>query len=281
MIAINSDYFANTGDPEPYLENISRAGIPYVHWCHHWNTDFIYSSHEIKQIKRWYKTYDLKMQDLHASAGREKTWYSEKEYSRKAGLELVINRMELCSEVGGMAIVLHPGHSHNPALFKKYRQQLKRSLDELAPVSRKLGVKIALENLPENNVINNFTFSLLDDYPSSFLGICLDSGHANISKLGRDELNGIKDRILVLHLDGNNGKDDQHHMILTGTMDWDGLARWVAGSTYNGCITTEVKYYQEHDGAESEFLKKASVAARKFEKMAMAYMRSMAPGARK
>jgi len=71
-------------------------------------------------------------------------------------------------------------------------------------------------------------------------------------------------------LDGNNGKKDQHHAVLTGAMDWDRLAQLLAGSAYKGCITTEVIYYPDQDGAQPAFLKKASVAAQNFEKMLLA-----------
>ena len=69
MLSITSDYFQSYGDPQPYLKRIADAGFTHVHWCHHWNTDFLYSQPEIHQISRWFKEYDLRLLNLHASCG--------------------------------------------------------------------------------------------------------------------------------------------------------------------------------------------------------------------
>ena len=92
-IALNTDILRSTGSPEPYLRLIAEAGFTHLHWCHQWNTDFLYSSHEIAQLKKWLKQYGLKLLDIHGSAGMEKVWFSPEEYRRKSGVELVLNRI--------------------------------------------------------------------------------------------------------------------------------------------------------------------------------------------
>ena len=84
MLSITTDYVHDTGSPEPYLRAIGEAGFTHVHWCHHWNTDFLYSTHEIDQISQWLDTYGLQVLDIHASHGREKAWASPLAYQRLA-----------------------------------------------------------------------------------------------------------------------------------------------------------------------------------------------------
>ena len=107
MLSITSDYCQSTGNPEPYLRRIARAGFSHVHWCHQWNTDFFYSKPEIEQIAAWFEEYQLSLLDLHASHGQEKNWGSEHEYARLAGVELVKNRIEMATRLGGEVIILH------------------------------------------------------------------------------------------------------------------------------------------------------------------------------
>ncbi|MCX7935928.1 MAG: hypothetical protein N3A66_11800, partial [Planctomycetota bacterium] len=59
MPAMTSDYAQSTGDPSPYLRRIAAAGFSHVHWCHHWNTDFLYARCEIEQIASWLKDFGL------------------------------------------------------------------------------------------------------------------------------------------------------------------------------------------------------------------------------
>ena len=46
MLSMTSDYVTETGCPEPYLRRIAEAGFSRVHWCHQWNTDFLYADCE-------------------------------------------------------------------------------------------------------------------------------------------------------------------------------------------------------------------------------------------
>jgi len=85
MLSITSDYVESCGNPQPYLERIAAAGFTHIHWCHHWNTDFLYSKPEIDQIKHWFADYNLRLLNLHASQGKEKYWCSSVAYQRQAG----------------------------------------------------------------------------------------------------------------------------------------------------------------------------------------------------
>src|SRR5437867_2440189 len=106
-LSITTDFARDTGNPEPYLCEIAEAGFSHIHWCHHWNTDFMYCAAEIDQIGVWLKALHLQLLDIHASDGREKNWTSEREYERLAGVELVRNRIDMASALGADAIVMH------------------------------------------------------------------------------------------------------------------------------------------------------------------------------
>ena len=100
MLSLTSDYRKGTGNPEPYLRDIAGAGFTHVHWCHQWNTDFLYTPSEIRQIGKWLKQYGLALLDLHGSVGPEKCWFSPLEHERRAGVELVKNRIGMAARLG-------------------------------------------------------------------------------------------------------------------------------------------------------------------------------------
>ncbi len=87
MLSLTTDYASSKGCPESALRRIAEAGFTHVHWCHQWNTDFLYGHAEIAQIGRWLAEFGLGLLDLHASAGVEKNWVSAREYERLAGVE--------------------------------------------------------------------------------------------------------------------------------------------------------------------------------------------------
>ena len=265
-LSINSDYVKDRGSAEPYLRQIAAAGFTHVHWCHHWDTDYLYAPSEIAQAQLWLRDFGLQLRDLHASEGVEKYWLSPEEYVRLAGLELVRNRMAMAAQLGGEVIVLHLQPQPKMALFQAgYWERLRRSLDALQPVSQQLGVRLALENLLFDNYAT--IEKALALYPPDFLGVCFDSGHGNFVGGGVAFLERIASRLLVVHLHDNDGQDDQHNFPFAGSVDWDALIPRLAASAYQGPVTLEVHLAGTNLTDEMAFLQQARTAGEKIAAM--------------
>jgi sugar phosphate isomerase/epimerase len=256
MLSLTTDYAnVDRGNPSPYLRRIADAGFTHIHWCHHWNTDFIYSGSEIEQIGRWLDEYALKLLDLHGSVGPEKNWFSVNEWERQAGVELVRNRLEMTARLGGDAIVMH--YPKDPG-----NEPVRRSLDDLEGFVRHLGVRIALENGSFDAVE-----PLLSEYAPDYIGLCYDSGHGNLTPDGLDRLDRVKDRLLVVHLHDNDGASDQHNLMFSGTVDWPRLARILAHSAYDKPVSSESNMGRSGITDETEFLARAYDAGKRLDEM--------------
>lgn len=246
-VAFATNFIASTGSPVFQLEKIAEAGFTHVHWCHHWNTDFLYGKHEIEQCRKWLKDIGLILTDIHGSEGQEKSWYSPVEYQRKAGVELVVNRIQMLDALGGSGVVvMHiPWYKtvttveQRPAIDACY-SAVKRSLDELMPYCEQYNCAIAVEN----TVCDTFeTISgILNGYPEKYVGLIYDSGHGNGHDRwtydpprpgdGLDQLEKWKHRLKAMHLHDNDSTGDQHRELFSGTIDWQRLAKILADSSY-------------------------------------------------
>ena len=237
-IALNTDYYAGTGSPEMPLRFLAEAGFTHVHWCHQWCTDFLYGKAELDAIRGWMRELGLTLLDIHGSAGAEKCWFSPVEYQRRAGVELVRNRLEMFTELGGTgALMMHmpflrTGQDEAERKLMRLRfDALRRSLDELLPEMERRNIPIAVENMWADNweMLN----ALLDAYPPELVGITYDSGHGNSDSLKQLELlNARRDRLMALHLHDNDGQGDLHQPPFYGTVDWERLAEILAESSY-------------------------------------------------
>ena len=238
-IAINTDFLSGKGSPEHILKAIAEAGFTHLHWCHQWNSDFLYSRSELAQISQWLREFHLSLLDIHGSQGVEKCWHSPVEYERQAGVELVLNRVRMMHELGGIgALMMHIPATYNCPGFDRasvleHFDALKRSLDELLPELEKYGVRIAVENMAWDS------FELIAEvmrlYPEKYLGITYDSGHGNIGEgRGMDLLEPLKKRLQALHLNDNDGSGDQHQPPFYGTVDWTRMTKLIAESSYQG-----------------------------------------------
>jgi len=239
-ISLTSDYIGSTGDPARPLRLQAEAGFTHVMWCHQWNTDFLYGKAEFAYFRKLFRDYGLRLLDIHGSQGWEKCWNSPCEYQRQAGVELVINRIEMLSEldadVHGDLMMHFPTWRNDQDEETRQRVQdcldaLKRSLDELMPVLEKHDRRIALENMWGDNW-ESFDW-VFKRYPAERIGICYDSGHGNGNVLKQlDLLEAHKDRLYALHLNDNEGECDQHQPPFYSTVDWPRVEQIVGTGAY-------------------------------------------------
>jgi sugar phosphate isomerase/epimerase len=253
-LSITTDYNTSKGSPEPYLKAIAKAGFSHIHWCHQWNTDFLYGKHEIAQIKQWLSEYGIQLCDLHASHGQEKRWGSDLEYERQAGLDLIRNRLEMTAELGGDVIILHAPPDDDIGLQRK-------SLGDLEADIRRTGVRIALENLGTGSF--DRVEALLSEFGPDVAGHCYDSGHGNITGDGPERLDGLKDRRISVHLHDNDGEGDQHRLPFDGTIDWEKVAGLIRQSAYEKLASFELVDRGYEELSEEAFLRQARRAADK------------------
>ncbi len=266
MLSITSDYEAGTGCPERHLRAIAAAGFTHVHWCHQWCTDFLYSRWEIGRIQGWFRDFGLELLDLHASHGDEKGWCSAREYERLSGLELVRNRMEMAAGLGSDVVILHlPGAPTGDGEREALRTRVRRSLDALRPFALERGVRIAFENLIEDNF--GRLRDLFAEYEPEYIGLCYDSGHGNLTGNGLDEMERVRDRLLSVHLHDNDGSGDQHLLLFSGSVDWERLAGILAASAYEKCVSMEVARRGHPDLDEEPFLRRAHDTGMRFAEM--------------
>lgn len=241
-VAVNSDISGSTGPPFRSLEAVAAAGFSHVTWGHHWDTDFLYSQHERAAIAEALERLGLNVVDLHGTSGVEKCWYSPAEYERRAGVELVRNRIAMAAELGADAVVLHPMVS-DPDFLEIERERGAESLREIEEYAREQGVAIALENLFAGERTHRFDLALqnldtieyyLGRFDPEYLGFCWDTGHCFI--LGRTALERCaqiaRERLRALHLNDNRGDKDQHSAPMTWHRDWDLIAEAIAESPY-------------------------------------------------
>lgn len=285
QLSITTDYVRDQGDPEPYLRRIADAGITHLHWCHHWRSDFLYADSEIEQMARWFAEYGLFLNDVHGSEGVEKFWYSSKEYARLAGVELVKNRIDFAERLGANVVIMHIYPDTVEPALQPYNEiawtQLRRSLDELQPYALERGVRIAAENLIDFPAVEAGAVSLAEAsdnfgriadlfelYPPEYLGVCYDPGHGNLGRDRMSELDRLKDRLIALHLNDNDGEGDQHRLLFSATVDWSRLAGIIATSGYpHKPMSMELSIHNSGIDNEVAFLREARKTGKEFVRM--------------
>lgn len=263
-LAIATDFNGEKNTVESIREmlcHISESGFSHIHWCYEWDGDYMYSIWEMEQICEWMTQYGLKAKGLHASKGSfrpdcsvmstdyRRDYTSTVEFNRKAGTELIKNRVELANKLGAGEIVLHMYLPYKtfercPESKAKFYHAVYRSLDELQEFCLEKQVKICVENLYEApGAMQCEQFDrLFERYSGDFLGLCLDSGHGHM--VFGDMLPALakrySDRIFAVHLHDNFGSQDEHLIPGQGNISWKALMDVIGHCAYRMPLTLEV-----------------------------------------
>lgn len=248
QLSMATDYASDTGNAEPFLRQIAQAGFKHIQWIHHWRHDFIYTAPEVEHIAELMTELKLSLYDIHAPTGTEKNWFSTVEYQRRAGVEIIKNRVEMCRALGGSVVVTHIPELISENLENWY--QLKKSLDELEEFCAEKDVRIAVENRARDTF--DGIAELFSEYGPAYLGLCYDTGHGNIGEGGLAHLDTYKERLISLHLHDNSGAADTHEPVFSGTVDWNEFARIIASAPYGEFLTFETDI--RHSGFDDEAL---------------------------
>lgn len=160
--------------------------------------------------------------------------------------ELLPLALECTAEAGGEICVIHPDNYATPEENgKMYR--------ELLPLAKKLGVKIAAENMwnwddekicaaPAACSDGPSFKAHLDIVDDPFLVACVDVGHAEMKGVGTDApkmLRELGPRVKALHLHDNDKWHDLHLLPFSRDIDFEAVVRALKDIGYDGVFTLE------------------------------------------
>ena len=231
----------------------SRAGARFVDWCLADSTA-IYSPAEMDHFAELLEANDLRCEMVHGVENPEVHAVSQGEdLDRYVAVQS--NVIELCARLGGDTVVMHlPGLFWYDAelSFIQAMENTTIAMDRLRPLCETLGVRLAVENIPEqsDSAMLDFYFGR---YPASFVTFCLDVGHANIGDPRRlEKLKGYAPRLSALHLHDNRGTEDDHQPPFFGTIDWAALLGWLHEIGYTRSLNFELVHFPNLFGGTPE-----------------------------
>jgi sugar phosphate isomerase/epimerase len=135
----------------------------------------------------------------------------------------------------GIPDSLKPGGSDNS------REHARRSIETLCEMGQKVGVKLAIEVIPNSLSSAEALVTLIeDDLDGADIGICMDVGHAFIMGDLGDAIETCAEHLLTTHLHDNKRKTDDHLTPGEGSIDWAATLMALQKVGYEGAWMFEV-----------------------------------------
>jgi sugar phosphate isomerase/epimerase len=225
-------------------------------------------------LAEWLDDTRLTLHSLHApiAAGFAKGQWREgytlaagDEPRRKRAVEEATAALNLATLVPYRVLVLHCGvpmphaqaaDNHVPAMI--------RSLEELSPVAAGVGVRLAVEVIPNAMSTASSLVDLLEsDIDATALGICMDVGHARLMGDVVDAIETCSGHLITTHLHDNRGRTDDHLVPGQGVVDWDATLLAFQKVGYDGAWMFELAVAAER----RPVLERAAKARARFESL--------------
>lgn len=196
----------------------------------------------LKAIQEHAEALGLTFIQAHAPGGNYFAW---DQAAREEFIAHNIRAIEVCKELGIPNIVVHA--ESLPGWGKKefYENNLK-FYALLHPAMERTGVNVLVENstnvnLPQEYFVNSGKqireFVEYLNHPQ--IHICWDTGHGNCEGMQREELAAAGKELYGVHINDNDGTDDQHTIPYLGTMNMDDIMHGLADAGYQGYFTFE------------------------------------------
>lgn len=141
-------------------------------------------------------------------------------------------------------------------------EQARRSLEDLRALAAPLGVRLALEVIPNKLSSVDSLIRLIDDLELDDAGLCLDFGHAFLMDDVVDAIETASGHLCMTHISDNAGRGDDHLVPFEGRIDWPAALFAARKVGYEGLFLFEVA----GPGPE-DVLRRARRACERFEEI--------------
>jgi sugar phosphate isomerase/epimerase len=172
--------------------------------------------------------------------------------------------LQIARRVPYRTLVVHlgtPASKNNPG--DNNRNAAVRSADEICRLAEPLGIRVALEVIPNPLSTPDALVALLErDLEASHVGICMDFGHAFLGGDVPDAVETAAEHLIATHVHDNKRRADDHLVPYLGAIDWDAALMTMQKIGYEGTYMMELA----NTGTPASVLEEARRARQRFER---------------
>jgi len=191
---------------------------------------------ELRKLLDALTSSGVRAHSIHAPFGAQYDISSLDDNVHERGVDSLIDSIELASVTDADKVIVHASDVLNGDPSRRM-ERARGVLREMGVVASESGIVLALENLPPGYLGHTpeEIISLLDRTDRGSVGVCFDSGHANMSGHFAEFASALLPLAVTCHLHDNDGTADQHAFPGYGSIDWCAFA-----ATYRvlGCKAT-------------------------------------------
>ncbi len=218
------------------LEALAEAGFRYVEYAYLFYHPDIDPVALGKDVAAAAQRAGLEVWSVHAPLDEGTDIASLDEAARRYAVGRMVKTLDLAQACEARWMVVHCSHPlSRESQRHSARNQSLRSLNELFKRASQRGLGLAIENNPGPFVASSAAeIAWMLRMVDGEVGLCLDTGHANLTGQLDSILKTLCQHIVTLHLNDNDGEEDAHWLPGAGTINWRAVAEALRDCGYNG-----------------------------------------------
>jgi sugar phosphate isomerase/epimerase len=212
------------------LDGLVRGGAQAIEiFAARQHLDYAQRKQHLREIAAWFRTSGVPLHSVHApmhddyESGRTGTpplnVASTDRAARIAAMDEIKRALEIAEQIPFRFLIQHLGLGGEAYDDRKFEAAM-TSIEHLRSFARPLGVRILLENIPNELTTPERLLEFIHVTHFDDLGVCFDFGHAHLAGGVAQEFEALKNYIWSTHVHDNKKDKDSHLWPGDGSIDW-------------------------------------------------------------
>ena len=212
------------------LDGLARNGVQAVEiFAARQHVDYANRKAHVKEIAEWFRGSGIPLNSVHSPLYADYEWgragappVNVAAIDRSARIEAMdeIKRaLEIAEQIPFRFLVQHLGAPNESFSEKKFESAM-TSIEHLRAFAKPLGVRILLENIPNELSTPDRLVEMIRGAHFDDVGVCFDFGHAHMEGGVSQAFEILRGHICSTHVHDNDKNKDSHLWPGQGTIDW-------------------------------------------------------------
>src|SRR6266478_6632014 len=212
------------------LDGLVRGGAQAIEiFAARQHIDYANRRQHVREIADWFRTSGVPLHSVHSpmyadyemgrSGASPVNVASTDRSQRINAMDEIKRALEIAEQIPFRFLVQHLGASGEPFNDRKFEAAM-TSVEHLRAFAKPLGVRILLENIPNELCTPDKLVEFIQTSHFDDVGVCFDFGHAHMMSNVAEAFAVLKEHIHSTHVHDNAGDRDSHLWPGKGSIDW-------------------------------------------------------------
>jgi sugar phosphate isomerase/epimerase len=212
------------------LDGFARSGVEAIEiFAARQHVDYANRKQHVKEIAEWFRGSGVPLNSVHSPLYADYEWgragappvnvASTDRAGRIEAMDEIKRALEIAEQIPFRFLVQHLGTPNESFSEKKFEAAM-TSIEHLRAFAKPLGVRILLENIPNELSTPDRLVQMIHNAHFDDVGVCFDFGHAHMMSSVSEAFEIVRHLVCSTHVHDNDRNKDLHLWPGQGTIDW-------------------------------------------------------------